>query len=65
VAVCVRVCWSCRRSGGTNVVEIPDVFLHADAYLDMFDSESVTLLVIWAIVILMLSRVEVRHRKSL
>jgi hypothetical protein len=40
VAVCVRVCWSCHRSGGTDVVAIPDVFLPADAYLDMFDSES-------------------------
>jgi hypothetical protein len=40
VAVCVRVCWFCHRSGGTNVVAIPDVFLPADAYLYMFDSES-------------------------
>jgi hypothetical protein len=36
----VRVCWSCHRSGGTDVVEIPDVFLPAEEYLDLFDSES-------------------------
>ena len=40
VAVCVCVCWSCHRLGGTDVVEIPDVFLPAEEYLDMFDSES-------------------------
>jgi hypothetical protein len=40
VAVCVRVCWTCHRSGGTDVVDVPDVFLPADAYLDMFHSES-------------------------
>jgi hypothetical protein len=28
------------RLGGTDVVEMPDVFLPADEYLDMFDSES-------------------------
>jgi hypothetical protein len=39
VAVCVRVCWSCHRLGGIDVVEIPDVFLPAEEYLDMFDSE--------------------------
>jgi hypothetical protein len=38
VAVCVRVCWSCHRSGGTDVVDIPDVFLPAEAYLDLSDS---------------------------
>jgi hypothetical protein len=40
VAECVRVCCSCYRFGGTDVVDIPDVFLLADAYLDLFDSES-------------------------
>jgi hypothetical protein len=40
VAVCLRVCWSCHRFGGTDVVEIPNVFLPAEEYLDMFDSES-------------------------
>jgi hypothetical protein len=41
VAVCTRVCWSYHRFGGTDVVEIPDVFLPAEEYLDMFDySES-------------------------
>ena len=40
VAVCVRVCWSCYRSGGTDVVDLPDILLPAGQYLDMFDSES-------------------------
>jgi hypothetical protein len=26
------------QAGGTDVVEIPDVFLPAEEYLDMFDS---------------------------
>jgi hypothetical protein len=34
------VCGSCHHSGGSDVVAIPDVFIPADAYLDMFDSES-------------------------
>ncbi len=40
VALCVRVCWSCHRSGGSDVVDIPEVFLNPDDYLDLFDSES-------------------------
>jgi hypothetical protein len=40
VTVCVRVCWPCHRLGGTDAVAIPDVFLPAEEYLDMFDSES-------------------------
>ena len=40
VALCVRVCWSCHRSGGTDVIEIPEVVLNPDDYLDLFDSES-------------------------
>ena len=35
VAVCVRVCWYCHQSGGTDVVDLPDI-------LDLFDSESET-----------------------
>jgi hypothetical protein len=32
---------ACHRLGGTDVVEIPDyVFLPAEEYLNMFDSES-------------------------
>ena len=40
VAVCVRVCWYCHQSGGTDVVDLPDILLPAGQYLDMFDSES-------------------------
>ena len=40
VAVCVRVCWFCHQSGGTDVVELPDVLLPEGQYLNMFDSES-------------------------
>jgi hypothetical protein len=40
VAQCVRVCWSCHRSGGTDIVDIPEVILDPDHYLDLFDSES-------------------------
>ena len=40
VAVCVRVCWYCHQSGGTDVVELPDVLLPEAHCLDMFDSES-------------------------
>lgn len=40
VAVCVRVCWSCYRSGGTDVVQFPDVLLPPEQYLDLFDSDS-------------------------
>ena len=42
VAVCVRVCWYCHQSGGTDVVDLPDILLPAGQYLDMFDSESET-----------------------
>jgi hypothetical protein len=34
------VCWSCHRSGGTDIVDIPEVILDPDHYLDLFDSES-------------------------
>ena len=40
VAVCVRVCWYCHQSGGTDEVDLPDILLPAGQYLDMFDSES-------------------------
>jgi len=40
VAICVRVCWHCHQSGGTDVVDLPDVLLPDGQYLDMFDSES-------------------------
>ena len=40
VAVCVRVCWYCHQSGGTDVVDLPDILLPVGQYLDMFDSES-------------------------
>ena len=42
VAVCVRVCRSCHLSGGTDVVDLPDILLPAGQYLDLFDSESET-----------------------
>ena len=42
VAVCVRVCWYCHQSGGTYVVDLPDILLPAGQYLDLFDSESET-----------------------
>ena len=38
--VCVCVCWYCHRSGGTDVVDLPDFLLPEGQYLDMFDSES-------------------------
>ena len=38
--VCVRVFWYCRQSGGTDLVDLPDVLLPEGQYLDMFDSES-------------------------
>jgi hypothetical protein len=40
VAICVRVCWSCHRCGGSDVVDIPEVVLNPNDYLDMFDSDS-------------------------
>jgi len=40
VAICVRVCRQCHQSGGTDVVDLPDVLLPEGQYLDMFDSES-------------------------
>ena len=40
VAVCGRVCWHCHQAGGTDVVDLPDVWLPDGQYLDMFDSES-------------------------
>jgi hypothetical protein len=52
--ICGRVCLcllSCHRSDGADVGDIPDVLRPADSYLD---TSSHTLLVIWAIVILML-----------
>ena len=42
VAVCVRVGWYCHQSGGTDVVDLPDILLPAGQYLDMFDLESET-----------------------
>ena len=42
VAVCVRVCWYCHQTGGTDVVDLPDILLPAGQYLDLFDSESET-----------------------
>ena len=42
VAVFVRVCWYCHQSGGTDVVDLPDILLPAGQCLDMFDSESET-----------------------
>ena len=42
VAVCVRVCWYCHQSGGTDVVDLPDILLPAGQYLDLFASESET-----------------------
>jgi hypothetical protein len=54
VAVCVRVCWSCHCLGGTDVVDIPvSSFLLKSISICLTLSQ--TLLVIWAIVILMLS----------
>ena len=38
----VCVCWYCHQSGGTDVVDLPDILLPAGQYLDMFDSESET-----------------------
>ena len=32
----------CHQSGGTDVVDLPDILLPAGQYLDMFDSESET-----------------------
>ena len=40
VATCVRVGRQCHQSGGTDVVDLPDILLPEDQYLDMFDSES-------------------------
>jgi len=40
VAICVRVGRQCHQSGGTDVVDLPDILLPEDQYLDMFDSES-------------------------
>ena len=40
VAICVPVFRSCHQSGGTDVVDLPDVLLPEGQYLDMFDSES-------------------------
>ena len=40
VAICVRVCQQCHQSGGTDVVDLPDVLLPEDQYLDMFDWET-------------------------
>ena len=34
--------WTYRISGGTDVVDLPDILLPAGQYLDMFDSESET-----------------------
>ena len=42
VAVCVRVCRQCHQSGGTDVVDLPDVLLPEDQYLHIFDTESDT-----------------------
>ena len=39
VAICVRVGHQCH-SGGTDVVDLPDILHPEDQYLDMFDSES-------------------------
>ena len=39
VAVCVRGCWYCHQSGGTDVVDLPDVLLPEGQHLDKFDSE--------------------------
>ena len=33
VAVCVRVYWYCHQSGGTDVVDLPDVLLPEGQYL--------------------------------
>ena len=40
VAICVRVGRQCHQSGGTDVVDLPDILLPEDQYLDMFDSGS-------------------------
>ena len=44
VAICVRICVrvgrQCHQSGGTDVVDLPDILLPEYQYLDMFDSES-------------------------
>ena len=39
-AVCVRVCRSCHQSGGTDVVDLPDVLIPEGHFLDMFELES-------------------------
>ena len=40
VAVCTRVAWFSRKSGGSNVHLLPEVLINTDTHLDMFDSES-------------------------
>ena len=42
VAVCICVCRYCHLSGGTDVVDLPDILLPAGQCLDLFDSESET-----------------------
>ena len=37
VAICVRVGRQCHQSGGTDMVDLPDILLPEDQYLDMFD----------------------------
>ena len=37
VAICVRVGRQCHQAGGTDVVDLPDILLPEDQYLDMFD----------------------------
>ena len=39
VAICVCVGRQCHQSGGTGVVDLPDILLPEDQYLGMFDSE--------------------------
>ena len=40
VAICVCVGRQCHQSGGTGVVDLPDILLPEDQHLDLFDSES-------------------------
>ena len=40
VARSIHVCRCCHQSGGSGVVDLPDVLLLDGQYLDMFDSES-------------------------
>ena len=46
VVICVRVCPQCHQSGGTDVVDLPDVLLPEDNYLYMLFRSSVFLVIV-------------------